>query len=775
MPSAVPSSTTLVFRGIRTIPFVLVLLMAAAAPVAGQVEDPLDATGFQPSRAYVSVLPWERIDAYSGNLLLTFTDLVLPGNAGFDLRITRAFNSKESTASRWTFGPTGIAITAATGNPRLVTSDGSKEPTFETSSGSGVFRTKGYRRYVRALSRASSPDGVTYIYGYVWNYQRFLTEMIDPFGNAITFHYVQPDETRAPLVEAIVQDLGNGQSRTVAFTHTADGRVETMTYAGRTWTYGWNSCGELDSVTPPVGPGWAFGYSSCLLTSVTTPNGGQVVYAYDMQSPAGREARVVSSRTSTGREIDPATWNISYLQTATTVDRGASQVRYEFMGSGYGEGSVTHRETRDAGVVLELEDISWRASMPVGLVDAERPWHEPQVPLVALRTVTRPTGTGFPVHDTAYTYHEDFLNDYGQPWRITETGDYSRETVRVFRHDFPTYIRGKLASETVTGGGESFTRSHGYNNQGFLTTRTVHGISTTYQPDAYGNVASETDATGFTVTTSGDRWVQTTTTTPKYVETRVLNPDGTVASRRRDAASGQPDGGSGFSEAWLYDALGRAIEERPRTWSEALQEGATFTVYDNENGQWMETRLKNSVVRQDLDGFGRVIQTKNSLEVTATTRYDADGRVVYESLPFDASNPTPAGTITTYDALGRITRRDAPDGGWITYDYDGTRFVTITGARPRLRGRARDPIDRPDVGGGRVTRPRPARRRSGGERELDRIPLRRAWYAGGGVRTLRHLPVVVRRHHGAPALVVRRAAPARLGDASGVRHHDLSI
>jgi len=44
-----------------------------------------DAKGFQPNREFFSELPFEHIDPMTGNLMLTFTDLVLPGNAGFDL------------------------------------------------------------------------------------------------------------------------------------------------------------------------------------------------------------------------------------------------------------------------------------------------------------------------------------------------------------------------------------------------------------------------------------------------------------------------------------------------------------------------------------------------------------------------------------------------------------------------------------------------------------------------------------------------------------------
>jgi hypothetical protein len=41
-------------------------------------------------------LPWEQIDTYSGNVILSFEDLTLPGNAGLDLTIHRTTNANDS-------------------------------------------------------------------------------------------------------------------------------------------------------------------------------------------------------------------------------------------------------------------------------------------------------------------------------------------------------------------------------------------------------------------------------------------------------------------------------------------------------------------------------------------------------------------------------------------------------------------------------------------------------------------------------------------------------
>jgi len=72
----------------------LFLLVVAVAP-ASYADEVFDARGFNPNRDYFSQLPYEHIDPMTGNLLLTFTDLVLPGNAGLDLKIQRTYNSAQ--------------------------------------------------------------------------------------------------------------------------------------------------------------------------------------------------------------------------------------------------------------------------------------------------------------------------------------------------------------------------------------------------------------------------------------------------------------------------------------------------------------------------------------------------------------------------------------------------------------------------------------------------------------------------------------------------------
>ena len=74
--------------------------MAAVAGVllalggAAQAQTVFNHRGFDERHGNYSALPFESVDPASGGLTVVQTDLVLPGNAGLDLAITRVYNSK---------------------------------------------------------------------------------------------------------------------------------------------------------------------------------------------------------------------------------------------------------------------------------------------------------------------------------------------------------------------------------------------------------------------------------------------------------------------------------------------------------------------------------------------------------------------------------------------------------------------------------------------------------------------------------------------------------
>src|SRR4030095_15479809 len=88
------------------------------------------ATGLQPGRDSFSQLPFEHIDTATGSVVLTFSDLALPGDGGSELRFLRTYNTKDGN---WTFGIAGVVLRVAdqwpapqgsTDSPILYTDDG---------------------------------------------------------------------------------------------------------------------------------------------------------------------------------------------------------------------------------------------------------------------------------------------------------------------------------------------------------------------------------------------------------------------------------------------------------------------------------------------------------------------------------------------------------------------------------------------------------------------------------------------------------------------------
>ena len=109
---------------IRLRPRCVLLLVTAAAllappqPAHAQNSTVVGDTltqGFHADRNYFSPEPFEYFDPVTGNIILTFTDLLLPGNAGRELRFQRTFNNLRSiggpeAVSRWTFGFPGMVM-----------------------------------------------------------------------------------------------------------------------------------------------------------------------------------------------------------------------------------------------------------------------------------------------------------------------------------------------------------------------------------------------------------------------------------------------------------------------------------------------------------------------------------------------------------------------------------------------------------------------------------------------------------------------------------------
>jgi hypothetical protein len=363
-------------RGLAALALSLVAVRALAAS-----DKVFDARGFSPNRPSASQLPFEHIDPMTGNVLLTFTDLSLPGNAGFDLNIQRTYNSKmlegwgiqeEFEEDSWAGLGWSLHMGrvlnpgSSTPGPTIELPDGGRRQLFQLQGDpSGTtYVTREHMRYVINPSPAPPelrlPSGIVYEFGHLTfgtatGSARYATRIRDPYGNEIRIAYAcsspcQPNggTPRGDAISTITQRLRTGtnsfQERLVEFeASSGEGKNLTkMKYGTRQWIYTSESVMDyaphpthvgytlLTRVTPPEGADWQYGYVTSApqlprfeIKSVTTPGGGRVEYdfvskQYYFGNPWST-GRVLATRRTypNGGSGADGTWTYAYNQTAT--------------------------------------------------------------------------------------------------------------------------------------------------------------------------------------------------------------------------------------------------------------------------------------------------------------------------------------------------------------------------------------------------------------------------------------------------------------------------
>lgn len=694
---------------------VVVGCLALAANGAAQGSHPiLDAPGFQTNHEYLSPLPFEHADTASGGLTLRFTELALPGNGGRVLRFQRAYNSK---TNQWTYGIEGVALfvssvwpaespLSADPDPVLHTVDGgdhvmafqlNPEPTVE---GRRVMVDDQFRTFDRSSGTLWLPDGSKAIYS-----GNRLDTLYDAFGKVVL---TVAWGTNSAEFHQYVSDT---EYRTIGMTWSTCGGLacepRTLTYDGNTWNYTRPEPGSpILRVDLPEGLSWVYDETPTTMT-VTTPHGGWIEFAFEERMfeniPEWGEyvmTEVLTSRKTFDRDGQlEGTWTYTYdmpspefsNRTDITAPSGVVTSYYhEFVGPP-GTGApdyigrtylVTRRVVQAGTDVLEEENREY------GLV----PVYLGSLPELTRRTITRGTDT----FTTEYCYSAASYGDFHRPNKVIETGELQRTSVRQYLHstDVPIaapYVVGMLTSDHVTVGasatcetdpvgGTTVAAARTYNAvTGFVESETVSGVTTTFTPDALGNLERITRANGSWVQQGFSRGQVSSVTTsePGYQISRVINPDGTVASETQ----------AGRTTTYSYDALGR-----PTVIDPPGNAAGAATAYDPAGTTVTTTRGISQVVTT-VDGFGRVIRTVDSAGVQTETEYDAEGRVTFASLPYTGS--APVGTSTTYDDLGRVRQETHADGTFRQYTYNGNT-LTIRDENGRNTVLTRQAFGHPD-------------------------------------------------------------------------------
>ncbi len=692
-------------KRLRSTVWMLAVIGSFAGSIAeteAQTTPPTADTGFQPNRDYLALLPWESIDTVSGNVVLTFTDLELPGNGGRSLRFQRIFNNMLPGigATHWTFGIAGVPMRLVQSSGSLVyvvMPDGSYarvQP--EGSASSDWLVTAQFGRYFKPEQKLFLPDGLVVQYDngrpiafYVRN------------ANGQPTNVTNLDWSTNHLV--VTQNVG-ADSRVVEIDFDgATGTVTKMEYNDQTTTRTWEY--DLDETYPDLietatladGSTWTFEYESFAgagtkVTDVTTPQGGHVNYDYDTkdfpygENPALTIAHevVLVSREIDGPEIDGGTWTFDYgngdgapMGMKATLPSG-NRIWYDYASLGVSETflaggwGMTYRRVLppvaegDTAIETEARDY-----VPLRVVVNAQIW---TVPALSWISVTRNST----VYRTDFTYENDgwgSFADYHHPRVKTERvgSAVRRVTEYTYEHlvranGLTLYMVGLPRSEQVLVNGETATSLWSYDQAtGFRRGESIHGVATTFEPDAFGNVAVARKANG-KETNFTYRFGRVEGTHTAEVDTlREINADGTVAWESQ----------GGRTTLFKYDELFRVkLVCPPGTGdcppSSPGDANATATEY---NGRTITVTRGSSEVQTELDGFGRPIATHDTVSgIRTRTELDAEGRVAQRSLPYTGSSPV--WTQFEYDPLGRVMRELFADGNDVTRSY-GAETVTV--------------------------------------------------------------------------------------------------
>ncbi|HSJ61066.1 MAG TPA: DUF6531 domain-containing protein, partial [Jiangellaceae bacterium] len=690
----------------------LAATVAAATPATAQ-NNPFSSEGFPAARGTYGSFPYEQVDPLSGNLIVSVTDLSLPGP--IPLTVSRSYNSKfhkdfehgDQSVDEWSplgvgwrmhFGRVLHAAEPTPGTTVIEGTDGGGGPLYQTSAYPEGWITKGFARYNRMNHTAKFPNGLVVTFGHIGEVSgprgqvRYATEIRDPYNNTLTFTYAG----MPGLVTRARQNLNATQFREVDFTYNANGTLTNISYNGRAWTFQHDPAPGLPGhtllrhVIPPAGLPWQQQYGGLAgleLTALVAPGGGRVDYTYaTVARRAGsltQNSRVVSTRTVGGRAVTPGTWTFSYNQGAnldTTVVAcpcGTTSYRYNGIGisgnfSAWASGTLAERRVLEngTGTLLEQETITYGPSVaisPDAIPGEGGQWSDPDVflALTTQRVLTRPSGGTW---TTTYEYNATNYNDFGRPYKVTQQGDLTRISEVTFQYGFTPWIIGGTATTSVRVPPETIqTSATTYElATGFVTASTSLGVTSTFTRNANGTLASASNANGHTTTFVYDWGVLAATHTPLLTSARTINPDGTVAAA---VVGNDPNPANNQLTTYQYDAVGRIRLVQPRN-----ANFIRYTYEDTQGNLYVQVDRGTSQVWTHLDGFGRAISTVNSLGVKTRIDRDACGRVTYASGTYTTGDGLGRGTTTTYDGLGRVKTVSVPDPlgtATTTYTYTG--------------------------------------------------------------------------------------------------------
>ena len=312
---------------------------------------------------------------------------------------------------------------------------------------------------------------------------------------------------------------------------------------------------------------------------------------------------------------------------------------------------------------------------------------------------------------SSYDQYGNVTSEY-QSGDINDSTDTSARTVsRTYLSNATAWIINLPANETIYTGATGTVASTSYFYDGTTTCTTastsqpptkgnptciarwVDGVNDPFVGmtyDAYGNLASTRDPKGYTSTIGydGTFTFPTVATNALGQKTTTQYYTGTPADAGLYGQVQSVTDPNGAVMTVTYDTFGRktratAPDGTWMSWSYPITPGTgtstnVFGAVGSQNNE-IDTSAGISTWTY-FDGLGRTILEKKTGpngKIATTMSYNKTGTVAQASLPYFENSQQPSLITYTYDAMGRTTRVNNPDGTSVSSCYDNGVTVVI--------------------------------------------------------------------------------------------------
>jgi RHS repeat-associated protein len=495
--------------------------------------------------------------------------------------------------------------------------------------------------YIRYYNSLASPETFACDLGSNWrsNYDRFLQFFSSnliiaerPDGQELNFYNNNGSWTSDGDVDYTLTQSGTTWTLTdpsdtteVYFQAYGGGLPQSITLRnGYAQTLAYDSNYDLVSVTDSYNRQLTFVNSGCNASTITTPDGLVLTYAYNTVNYTNDQLASVSYSTSptTSQHYLYQSANSPYALTSIVDENGATYANWTYDGAGRGLTS----------------QVGGRANLTTVTYDDTN----------NTRTVTTALG-------------------------VTDTYSFTS-----LQNDWKTTGISRAATSTTAAATESFA----YDSNGYLNSKTDwDGNQTTYVNDTHGDPTTINEAVGSSVarTTTiayDPTWVHLpdSITIPGLTTSFTYDGNGNILTKTLTDTTTQsiPYSTSGTARVWKYtwqNSLLASVQS-PRT---DVTEKTSYT-YDSTGALTAITNPLNqqTTITSHTPG-GYPLTTTDPNGVVTNLAYDSRQRLLSKTVVLSSGNRI---TSYGYDAAGNLTSVTLSDGSGLTYSYDTAHRLT---------------------------------------------------------------------------------------------------